>query len=134
MVVTWVMRTYQWERRADRENFGKEVIYTLGDAISSFMRKEDESTKNICLATKDDFASKWTMKDLLARKKHPGVEDPRQANNGPIPWWKALCCTVEDGLSGEIRTPSEEPRPWNNRPTGWWRAASIRRRILLIGA
>lgn len=40
----------------DERDLKNTVISTLGDAIASFMRKPDETTENMCLATKDDFA------------------------------------------------------------------------------
>ncbi|KAK7931114.1 hypothetical protein PG985_001826 [Apiospora marii] len=42
-------------------------LSTLGDAIASFMREPDETTKGMCLASRDDFVAHRRMRDSQQR-------------------------------------------------------------------
>ncbi|KEY73995.1 hypothetical protein S7711_02589 [Stachybotrys chartarum IBT 7711] len=56
MLFIWTRR-----RREDRQSDPKkQTLYTLGDAIGSFMRAPDDKTIGMCLATKADFRTKRT--------------------------------------------------------------------------
>ncbi|PVH86401.1 hypothetical protein DL98DRAFT_602140 [Cadophora sp. DSE1049] len=67
MLVVWWMRKYQWAARPDPE---KNVLYTLGDAIQSFIRVPETKTAGMCLATKENFLrrrtreTRWTKPEL----------------------------------------------------------------------
>jgi hypothetical protein len=100
MLGIWVSR-----RRLEKEQDPKrQVLYTLGDAIASFMRDPDPSTERMCLATKEDFR---THRDWRFRK---------------IPTWQTK------GYEGP------HPRMMSKKPTRWWTAASVRRWIILLSA
>jgi hypothetical protein len=60
MFCIWVLRKWQKKDNEPRT----EVLYTLGDAISSFMRMPDETTKDMCLATRYDFLTRrpWSKR------------------------------------------------------------------------
>ena len=74
-------------RRAYNSLFGKEklqehaapYLVTIGDAIASFLQKEDLSTKDMDMASKRDFARGWPE----ARTK-PRFERPK-----PTHWYRA---------------------------------------------
>lgn len=83
---TWFLRVYQWKKQTVPQ---QEVLYTLGDAISSFMRDEDPTTRNMCLATKEDFVAKRTWKDHFVRKQPPLSEEPRPWKYRETRWWRA---------------------------------------------
>lgn len=55
------------------------VLSTLGDAIASFMQEPDETTKNMCLATKYDFLQK---RRFLGR----GGKEESEVNVHPRKW------------------------------------------------
>ncbi|KAK7991410.1 hypothetical protein PG988_000204 [Apiospora saccharicola] len=40
-----------------------QALSTIGDAIASFMRKPDETTEGMCLASSEDFVSSQTLRD-----------------------------------------------------------------------
>ena len=76
MSLIWGLRL--WQRKL-KHGSDKEVLSTLGDAISSFMRKPEDKTKNMCLATKDDFILRRTLKNRMIK---PNLE----LNIAPRPW------------------------------------------------
>lgn len=52
------------------------TLSTLGDAVASFMQDPDDTTKDMCLATKDDFRQKGTFfnfrgKEMSTLDPHP---------------------------------------------------------------
>jgi hypothetical protein len=75
MICIWAMRKWQSNKQRDPQ---KVVLYTLGDAIASFMRNPDETTKNMCLATRDDFRSRRTLKNRLIREDPNPSQEPRE--------------------------------------------------------
>lgn len=86
MVCVWILRRWQYRERQDAQ---KEILYTLGDAIASFMRNQDSTTKNMCLASKDDFLSRRTWKSRLV-KAHPSPsQEPREWNYDSRRWMAA---------------------------------------------
>lgn len=81
-----MMFIWAWRKRQDplHQDLLKEHIYTLGDAISSFMRTPEERTRDMCLATKHDFIHRRTWKNLFvkqqpdpSRESRPWAADPR---------------------------------------------------------
>ncbi|KAI1208973.1 uncharacterized protein F4807DRAFT_467948 [Annulohypoxylon truncatum] len=78
MLFIWVLRRWQETKRSDE---GKTILYTLGDAIASFMRKPDPTTINLGLATKDDFIRGRTWKSHL-------VKEPLKLDRNPRRWVK----------------------------------------------
>ncbi|KAK4211282.1 hypothetical protein QBC37DRAFT_402664 [Rhypophila decipiens] len=60
------------------EGLENEVLYTLGDAIASFMRVPDPTTIDMGLAGRDDFVKKRTWKSKLMNKSPALPSEPRQ--------------------------------------------------------
>jgi hypothetical protein len=77
----------QWQAK-EQQASQKEVLYTLGDAIASFMREPDPTTENMCLATRDDFLSKRTWKNRLVKQHPKSTQEPRAWKDEPR-WWIA---------------------------------------------
>jgi hypothetical protein len=75
MICIWAMRKWQSKKQRGPQ---KVVLYTLGDVIASFMRDPDETTKNMCLATRDDFRSRRTLKNRLIREDSNPSQVPRE--------------------------------------------------------
>jgi hypothetical protein len=86
MICIWAMRKWQSEKQRDPQ---KVVLYTLGDAIASFMRDPDETTREMCLATKRDFRSRRTLKNRLIREDPNPSREPREWKNIPRSWMAA---------------------------------------------
>ncbi|KAI0860541.1 hypothetical protein F4860DRAFT_478805 [Xylaria cubensis] len=92
MFFVWGSRKTDERRRiARKEEWGAETnseenitapkeapLSTLGDAIASFMREPDQTTKNMCLATKHDV-----VKDL--KRSSPNRKGKREFNPNPHP-------------------------------------------------
>jgi hypothetical protein len=86
MICIWSMRKWQSKKQRDSQ---KVVLYTLGDAIASFMRDPDETTKSMCLATRDDFRSRRTLKNRLIREDPNPSQEPREWKNVARTWMAA---------------------------------------------
>ena len=71
MLSIWLLRRWQSQVQQSAQ---KEAIYTLGDAISSFMREPDETTKDMCLATKRDFVTRRKWKNRLMKEPPPSLK------------------------------------------------------------
>ncbi|KAK0383249.1 hypothetical protein NLU13_9162 [Sarocladium strictum] len=88
MLLIWVLRRRQ-EKQGDP---GRQILYTLGDAISSFMREPDRHTRELCLATKDDFRThrNWKFKEIPLKdvKGYTGGH-PRAMTETSYRWRKA---------------------------------------------
>lgn len=69
------MKKWQSKKPGDSQ---KVVLYTLCDAIASFMREPDETTKDMCLATRDDFRSRRALKNRLIREDPTPSQEPRE--------------------------------------------------------
>ncbi|KAI1757385.1 hypothetical protein F4782DRAFT_478338 [Xylaria castorea] len=69
------------------------VLSTLGDAISSFIQDPDESTKNMCLATKYDFLRKRTFLSRWRKEKSHSSTHPREWNMSRKRWLSAATWT-----------------------------------------
>lgn len=52
MLTIWVLRRWQEPHRRNMDPRETEVLYTLGDAIASFMRFPDQTTVNMGPANK----------------------------------------------------------------------------------
>ncbi|KAH9230485.1 hypothetical protein K456DRAFT_55561 [Colletotrichum gloeosporioides 23] len=65
MICIWYLRKWQ-DRKQHRK--AKEVLYTLGDAVASFMRDPCEQTKDLGLSTKSDFLTTRKWKDRLVKQ------------------------------------------------------------------
>lgn len=106
-VMLWSWRT----RNCKGPNTGDhQPLYTLGDAIASFMRRPDDTTAGMCLATKDDFLrrrpDKWKPWKSVAPSPETG---PRVYRKQSRLWMEAaslrrwtillmLCvCTIAAG-------------------------------------
>ncbi len=86
MLCIWLMR--KWQSKEYR-NPQKEVLYTLGDAIASFMREPDPTTANMSLATKYDFQSKRTLKNRLVKQVPNPSQEPREWKYVSKSWMSA---------------------------------------------
>ncbi|KAF4919075.1 putative transporter [Colletotrichum viniferum] len=65
MICIWYLRKWQDQKQHRK---AKEVLYTLGDAIASFMRDPCEQTKDLGLSTKSDFLTTRKWKDRLIKQ------------------------------------------------------------------
>ncbi|KAI1443085.1 hypothetical protein F5Y02DRAFT_226996 [Annulohypoxylon stygium] len=65
MLFIWTLRKWQERERSDED---KVILYTVGDAIASFMRKPDPTTANMGLATKDEFIRRRPWKNHLVKQ------------------------------------------------------------------
>lgn len=70
MFLVWYKR-----RSQGKAHWRDQVIYTLGDAIASFMRHAEPKTKHMCLATREDHQ--------MMRKENLGTASSEPA---PQPW------------------------------------------------
>lgn len=103
LFLIWQNRKIEDRRRKARreEEFGDEpghittprenTLSTLGDAIASFMREPDETTKNMCLATKYDIINKEKAATLKRKgKREPILEPhPREWKKEKMRWMSA---------------------------------------------
>ncbi|KAH7420103.1 hypothetical protein BKA64DRAFT_652375 [Cadophora sp. MPI-SDFR-AT-0126] len=85
MIVVWWTRKYQWAAWEENE---KQVLYTLGDAIQSFLQTPELKTADMCLATKDDFTMRRTFKTKRTKAELILWKDPRQWQERK-PFWGA---------------------------------------------
>ncbi|KAI2615203.1 hypothetical protein GGR54DRAFT_632302 [Hypoxylon sp. NC1633] len=81
-----ILRRYQDSKRSATQ---KEVLYTLGDAVASFMRVPDTTTENMCLATRDDFLAKRSWSNHFVKKFPSPSTEPREWNSHPKLWFNA---------------------------------------------
>lgn len=102
MLSIWALR--RWQDPKVRPQ-AKEVLYTLGDAIASFMRTPCKETVGMGLTTKHDFLTTRTRKGHFVRSP-PGI----------------------------LRQDGHEPpaRAFEPRPKQWRSAASLRRWTCLL--
>lgn len=110
--VWWSRRKAERRRKTKSEEWGavfdieedilarkETVLSTLGDAVASFMHEPDETTKDMCLATKYDFLQK---KNIFTRqeKEKPDVEThPRKWRLSQNRWmtaatWPQWACLI----------------------------------------
>jgi hypothetical protein len=75
MLIVWWMRKYQWVERKDHE---KHVLYTLGDAIQSFVRNPEPKTQDMCLADIGDFRRRRTRKTRFVKPALVLSKEPRK--------------------------------------------------------
>ncbi|KAK3339648.1 hypothetical protein B0T25DRAFT_523385 [Lasiosphaeria hispida] len=87
MLSIWVLRRWQEPERFHDE---KEVLYTLGDAIASFMRNPDNTTINMGLATKYDFLTTRTWRGKLIKHTPTPSQEPREFKSQPKQWRSAV--------------------------------------------
>ncbi|KAK8115505.1 hypothetical protein PG984_012007 [Apiospora sp. TS-2023a] len=68
----WWRAVKRWVRHAETPETGfvgdydetnHQALSTIGDAIASFMRKPDETTEGMCLASSEDFVSHQPLRD-----------------------------------------------------------------------
>lgn len=106
MLSIWALRRWQNPKKPEQ---AKEVLYTLGDAIASFMREPCKETVGMGLTTKYDFLTTRSLKDNFVRSL-PAIL--RQDDRGQIP---------------------EPPaRTFESRPKQWRSAASLRRWVIML--
>lgn len=86
MLAIWLLRRWQDKERCDPD---KEVLYTLGDSVASFMRRPDETTRDMGLATKWDFVSKRTLSKRLVKQPLQPLATPRMFQVEKVRWWRA---------------------------------------------
>ena len=86
MVLIWLMRLWQSKLKQDSD---MDVLYTLGDAISSFMRRPEIKTERMCFATKDDFVRRRTLKSRMVKPKLELNREPRLWSENEKRWMKA---------------------------------------------
>lgn len=89
MLFIWIRR-----RREDRQSDPKkQTLYTLGDAIGSFMRAPDDKTAGMCLATKADFRTKrtWYGRRIEGSTAQESTEQPPPARvfKEEVKTWKS---------------------------------------------
>ncbi|KAI0147984.1 hypothetical protein F4776DRAFT_673287 [Hypoxylon sp. NC0597] len=100
MLCIWAIRKWQDAERTDAD---KAVLYTLGDAIASFMRRPDATTADMGLATKEDFIRRRPWKNHLIKLPLTLNREPRDWKEQRNFWFKAasirrwfvllfLCC------------------------------------------
>ncbi|KAI2620923.1 hypothetical protein GGS26DRAFT_594614 [Hypomontagnella submonticulosa] len=101
MVSVWVLRRWikkgkilRTQEPADSSRIG---LFTLGDAIASFMRNPDKATENICLATKDDFCQGKRLGRRATNSWEP-PKHPRQWKPTPKRWMTAVSRKQSLGL------------------------------------
>ncbi|KAH8205228.1 hypothetical protein TruAng_000640 [Truncatella angustata] len=96
MLGVWVMR--KWQNRDNRQGLSQEektqamkdqILYTLGDAIASFMRRPDPTTEDMCLAPKDDYLWKRPWAKQLRKQPPAPSQEPRLWASRPKRWWSA---------------------------------------------
>jgi len=87
MFFTWLIPRWQWSGEIEARQSRKKTLYTLGDAIASFMNYPDETTKNMSLATKDNFRNTrpFSNKNRF-RKKEPPPYSPKNWNKEDARW------------------------------------------------
>lgn len=86
MLAIWVTRRWQ---EPQRQGDGKQNLYTLGDAISSFMREPDPRTEGLCLATRYNFQSKRSWKNRLVKRRTTPEREPRAWTESVTRWRQA---------------------------------------------
>ncbi|KUJ12413.1 uncharacterized protein LY89DRAFT_722040 [Mollisia scopiformis] len=86
MLVVWWLRKYQWTSRKDHE---KHVLYTLGDAIQSFVRHPEPKTEDMCLAGKSDFIRRRTRKTRFVKPELVLSKEPRKWKQQERHWASA---------------------------------------------
>ncbi|KUI56184.1 hypothetical protein VP1G_03514 [Cytospora mali] len=87
-VMLWVWLIRKWQEGA-KEDSQKQILYTLGDAIASFMRNPSPETEGLCLATKQDFLSQRTWKNRLVKQWPVPSREPRPWAYQPKRWMQA---------------------------------------------
>ncbi|KAK3987182.1 hypothetical protein QBC44DRAFT_295501 [Cladorrhinum sp. PSN332] len=90
MVMTgiWLKRKHQEtnDNRSNSSSEDTEVLYTLGDAISSFARKPDRHTRGMCLASKYDFQRAKSRKIPCEQ----WAREPREWKPQPRRWFASV--------------------------------------------
>lgn len=87
MLSIWLLRARQRDVRTPDE---RDVLYTLGDAISSFMRRPDEDTKDKGLSGMKDFRQSRSIKRGFTKRPRDGIQPhPRQLEMESIRWMRA---------------------------------------------
>jgi hypothetical protein len=86
MLIIWWLRKWQEKKR----DIAKEqVLYTLGDAIASFMRTPDPTTKDMGLATRDNFLRKRTWSSRLVKQGPNPPLKPQPFHKVSERWYQA---------------------------------------------
>lgn len=106
MLSIWALGRWQGPKKRPQ---AKEVLYTLGDAIASFMRNPCKETVGMGLMTKYDFLTTRTRKNNFVR---------------------TLPAILRKDEHGRIAEPPA--RAFNPRPKQWRSAASLRRWVILL--
>jgi len=86
MLSVWSLRKWQAKVQKDPE---KEVLYTLGDAIASFMRQPDSTTIDMAMMTKEDFLTRRTWQSRFTKLPPAAEKGPRKWKSEPKLWMKA---------------------------------------------
>ncbi|OHE92057.1 hypothetical protein CORC01_12638 [Colletotrichum orchidophilum] len=88
MLSIWALRRWQ---NSKKQNQAKEVLYTLGDAIASFMREPCEQTVDMGLTTKYDFLTTRTLKNRFVRSPPAILQEKPQPRGfeGKAKQWRS---------------------------------------------
>lgn len=106
MLSIWALRRWQNPKKRDQ---AKEVLYTLGDAIASFMRVPCKETVGMGLTSKYDFLTTRTLKGHFVRTP-PAI--------------------LNKDMDGRI--PEPPARAFELRPKQWRSSASMRRWVIML--
>ena len=90
MLTIWILRRWQEPHKQNEDPRETEVIYTLGDAISSFMRFPDETTVDMGLATKYDFLRRRSWESRLVKRAPNPSSEPREYKPVVKQWRSAV--------------------------------------------
>lgn len=104
MLSIWALRIWQNPKKPDQ---AKDVLYTLGDAIASFMRRPCKETVGMGLTTKRDFLTTRTCKGNFVRSP-PAILQRDEGDHIP------------------------PARAFEPRPKQWRSAASLRRWVIML--
>ena len=89
MFSVWYLRLRDAQRMPiARHNKEDAVLYTLGDAIASFMQDPDKTTMAMCLATRHDFRRKRDIR-FRSRLLAKPITEPREWKPQALYWKSA---------------------------------------------
>ncbi|KAK7742373.1 hypothetical protein SLS53_004518 [Cytospora paraplurivora] len=102
MLWVWLLRKWQEDAKGESQN---QVLYTLGDAVASFMRNPNSGRRVSCLATKQHFLSRRPWKNRLVKQWPVPPREPQQwvaeskrwAQAASLKRWLvllSLCCAM----------------------------------------
>ncbi|KAK4450480.1 hypothetical protein QBC34DRAFT_460961 [Podospora aff. communis PSN243] len=90
MLSIWFLRRWQEPLKAKKDPRETEVLYTLGDAIASFMRFPDDTTQDMGLASKYDFIRRRTWKNRFVKQAPQPPSEPREYRPSVKRWGSSV--------------------------------------------